>query len=114
MFPLAEDKNLHPFATDYDDIKRRFAWQIPEFYNIGVDVCDKWALSEPGRLALISISESGAVENVTFGALRERSNATANLLEAHGAGQGDRIGVLLAQSPETAYTHIATLKMRTS
>jgi acetyl-CoA synthetase len=100
-----------PFGTAYDDIRGRFAWQIPEFYNIGVDVCDKWALSEPGRLALISISECGAVENVTFGALRERSNATANLLESHGTGQGDRIGVLLPQSPETAYTHIAAFKM---
>src|SRR5262249_31759582 len=63
------------------------------------------------RTALIAISEDGAAETVTFGALRTLSNATAHLLEAHGAGQGDRIGILLPQSAETAYSHIAVFKM---
>ncbi len=100
-----------PSGATYEEIRDRFVWRIPEFYNIGSDVCDKWAAAEPKRLALIAVAEDGAVETVTFGALRERSNATANLLEAHGAGQGDRIGVLLPQSPETAYAHIAAFKM---
>jgi acetyl-CoA synthetase len=100
-----------PSGTTYEDVCDRFAWQIPQFYNIGTDVCDKWAISDPGRIALISIAGDGEVETVTFGALRERSNATANLLEAHGVAAGDRIGVLLPQSPETAYAHIAAFKM---
>ena len=27
----------------YDEVCNNFRWDIPEFYNIGVDVCDKWA-----------------------------------------------------------------------
>lgn len=100
-----------PQGTTYDEIQDRFSWRIPEFYNIGVDVCDKWALAEPKRVALISISETGALETVTFGLLRDRSNATANLLRSTEVGEGDRIGVLLPQSPETAYAHIAAFKM---
>jgi acetyl-CoA synthetase len=100
-----------PSGASYEDIRDRFVWQVPEFYNIGTDVCDKWALTEPERIALIAISEDGSAEAITFGALRSLSNATANLLEAHGAGQGDRIGILLPQSAETAYAHIAVFKM---
>src|SRR3712207_7436893 len=33
---------LNP-APDYDTLVRQFRWQIPERYNIGVDVCDRWA-----------------------------------------------------------------------
>jgi acetyl-CoA synthetase len=95
----------------YEEIRDRFVWRIPEFYNIGTDVCDKWAEVDPNRIALITISAGGSVETVTFGRLRDLSNATANLLETHGVGQGDRAGVLLPQSSETAYAHIALFKM---
>ncbi len=27
----------------YEEVYGSFRWQIPEFYNIGVDVSDKWA-----------------------------------------------------------------------
>ncbi|MGO9173067.1 MAG: AMP-binding protein [Rhodomicrobium sp.] len=100
-----------PSGATYEEIQERFVWQVPEFYNIGADVCDRWARAEPERTALIAISEAGLAETVTFGALRDRSNATANLLETHGIGQGDRVGVLLPQSAETAYCHIAAFKM---
>ena len=41
-------------GKSYDEVRRRFRWRIPARYNIGVDVCDKWA-DEPGRTALISM-----------------------------------------------------------
>src|SRR5262249_40605524 len=100
-----------PSGAAYEDIRDRFVWQVPEFYNIGTDVRDKWALIEPERTALTAISEDGTAEELTFGALRSLSNATANLLEANGAQRGDRIGILLPQSAETAYAHIAVFKM---
>ena len=40
-------------GKDYKELADQFKWYIPEFYNIGVDVCDKWADSDPNRLALI-------------------------------------------------------------
>src|SRR5271165_1510507 len=76
-----------PSGSTYEDVANRFAWQIPEYYNIGSDVSDKWAAAQPNRAALTAISEDGTAEIVSFGALRDRSNATANLLEAHGLGQ---------------------------
>jgi acetyl-CoA synthetase len=99
-----------PPASTYDELRSRFRWDIPEFYNIGVDVCDRWAAAEPDRLALI---DAGAESDrrYTFGLLRDLSNQTANLLAAHGVGRGDRVGILLPQTPETAYAHIAAYKL---
>lgn len=94
----------------YEDIASDFRWNIPEHYNIGVDVCDKWALREPDRLALIHIARDGGVRRYSFGQMRALSNRMANLLHAHGAAQGDRIGILLPQAPETAFSHVAAYK----
>jgi len=42
---------LRPGKT-YDEVYNSFHWEIPDFYNIGVDICDKSA-HQRYRLALI-------------------------------------------------------------
>lgn len=98
-------------ADTYPQLRERFAWQIPERYNMGVDVCDKWAAREPDRLALIHAAADGSVDEYTFGRLRDCSNRLANVLRAQGVERGDRVAILLPQCPETAYGHIAVHKL---
>jgi acetyl-CoA synthetase len=100
---------LRPGKT-YDEVYNAFQWEIPEYYNIGVDICDKWA-QQHDRLALIYESEKGRVEKYTFQNLKRLSNQLANGLQASGIGQGDRFGILLPQCPETAICHIAVYKI---
>ena len=100
-----------PGATDYDDLRQSFSWAIPEFYNIGEDVCDKWAASRPESLALSFVDDTGAVLDVSFGELRDQSNRLANHLAAAGVERGDRVAILLGQAPETALGHIAIYKI---
>jgi acetyl-CoA synthetase len=97
-------------GKSYDDVYHSFKWKIPEYYNMGVDVCDKHA-HQQSRLALIYENESGQLEKYTFWQLRRLSNQFANTLEAFGIGAGDRIGVLLPQCPETGIAHIAAYKI---
>ena len=73
-----------PAASDYDALCRAFRWQVPAQYNIGVDVCDRWAKAEPGRIALFHVNAHGAVEEISYGELRENSNRLANALAGHG------------------------------
>jgi acetyl-CoA synthetase len=100
-----------PRVKDYDSLYRQFRWQVPARYNIGVDVCDRWAEKEPDRLAILHVRTDGRYEQITYGWLRETSNRLANALRAHGVARGDRVAVLLPQSPEVAAIHIAIYKL---
>jgi acetyl-CoA synthetase len=96
-------------GANYEEIYNSFKWEIPEFYNIGVDICDKWA-HQRYRLALIYQDEKGQVEQYTFWDLRRLSNKFANGLKEYGIVRGDRVGILLPQSPEVGISHIAIYK----
>ena len=98
-------------AATYEDLVRDFGWSIPERYNIGIDVCDKWAATKPLADALLYLDEHGLISRVSFGELSARSNQLANALRAAGVARGDRVGILLPQAPETAYAHIAVYKL---
>ena len=99
-----------PSASSYEDLRARFRWQVPARYNIGVDVCDKWA-DGGDRLALIYRQADGGETRYSFLDLKRLSNRLANVLAAKGVGPGDRVGVLLPQAPETAIAHIAIYKL---
>jgi acetyl-CoA synthetase len=99
-----------PPASDYDAVVRHFRWPRPAIYNIGVEVCDRWADRDPARVALINVDRSGRCEEISYGALRETSNRLANALVAFGIKRGDRVAILLPQGPEVAAIHIAIYK----
>ncbi len=94
-------------GQSYAQLVDQFRWQIPGRYNIGVDVCDR---QQADGLALIHLHANGLVEEYRFGQLKRLSNKLANVLVGHGLREGDRVGVLLPQAPETAVTHIAAYK----
>ena len=99
-----------PAGRTYEEICQSFKWEIPKYYNIGVDICDKWA-RQPTRLALIYENPDRGVERYTFRDLAKLSNRFANGLVAHGVKRGDRVALLLPQCPETAISHIAVYKI---
>jgi acetyl-CoA synthetase len=99
-----------PQIHDYKKLCAAFRWQIPARYNIGIDACDKWALKEPDRIAII-VRQPKGFETVSYGRLMEDSNRLANALQANGIKRGDRIAIILPQSPETAIAHFAAYKL---
>ncbi len=92
------------------ETRARFAWDIPQYYNIGVDICDKHADVNPDKCAIIDIGNNGLATEYSFGTLRDQSNRLANALAQTNLA-GDRIAVLLPQCFETAVAHIASAKM---
>ena len=97
-------------AKTYDQLKRDFVWNVPRQYNIGVDICDKWA-DGSAKLALVYETGSGQIQRYSFDELQSLANRTANLLGAKGVRRGDRVAILLPQQAETAFCHIAIYKM---
>src|SRR5215204_326604 len=100
-----------PDIRDYDALYRCFRWQVPARYNIGTDVCDRWAAQDPNRLAILNVHPDGRTDEISYGWLKETSDRLANVLGAYGIVRGDRVAILLPQMPETAASHIATYKL---
>lgn len=96
---------------DYDIAARDFRWELPARYNIGVDVCDVWARREPDRLAILRRLPGGGSERVSYGALREASDRFALALKRLGIRKGDRVAILLPQSPAVVIAHLAVAKL---
>jgi acetyl-CoA synthetase len=61
-----------PPASTFDELRSRFRWDIPEFYNIDVDVCDRWAAADRTGWRLIDAGAEGD-RRYTFGQLRDLS-----------------------------------------
>jgi acetyl-CoA synthetase len=100
-----------PNLDTYDAVYRAFRWQVPARINIGVDVCDRWAAIDPGRLAILHVKPDGQSDEISFGRLRETSNRLANVLAAHGIKRGDRVAIFMPQAPEVAAAHVAIYKL---
>ena len=103
-------------TDNYQSLKTGFEWDIPDHYNIGVDVCDRWAARDPERTAIVDLGAGDDVAEVSFTQLSALSNRLAQALSVRGITRPkgrypDRVGVLLAQSTQTAASHIAVLKM---
>ncbi len=100
-----------PATRDYTALYRSFRWQVPARYNIGIDACDRWAETDPGRTAILNVRADGGIEEMSYGDLRETSNRLANVLAAHGIAPGDRVAILLPQAPAVAAAHMAIYKL---
>ncbi|MCC7275635.1 MAG: AMP-binding protein, partial [Alphaproteobacteria bacterium] len=96
-------------GASYAAVRDRFAWRIPQAYNIGADVVDRHA-AVGNAPALVFEDEAGSVRRLGFRDVAEASNRFANALVAMGLGRGDRLGILLSQGPETAIAHVAAYK----
>ena len=95
----------------YEDASPDFAWTIPETFNFGVDVVDRWAAFDPSRAALIWCDHQGAERRFSFDDIRRLTSRLANALRARGVRQGDRIIVMLPRIPEWQMSLVALAKL---
>ncbi|MBK8957602.1 MAG: AMP-binding protein [Proteobacteria bacterium] len=93
----------------YDEVYQSFQWNIPEFYNIADDVCDRWA-GDASRIALVYEDENKEVQRFSYADIQRHANRFANTLVGLGLTRGDRVTLLLAQDPEAAIGHVACWK----
>ncbi|MET1415899.1 AMP-binding protein [Roseibium sp. HPY-6] len=98
-------------TSDYATLIDRFRWSLPPVYNIAAAVSDCWAQKDPHRLAIRHVLPNGASQDWTHLRLNQAANRCANALAALGVGSGDRVALLLPQSPQTAIAHIAAYKI---
>ncbi len=95
---------------DYQSTYDRFVWEIPVQYNIAQECCERHLPGKADAPALLEWREGQSPIVTTFGQLAERSNRLANLLANLGLTTGERIGIILPQSVDTAAAHLAIYK----
>jgi acetyl-CoA synthetase len=93
----------------YEEVRKAFAWHIPQRFNIADAICDRHL--GLGREALIYERPDGSVDRYSFERLQQLSSRLANAFAAQGIARGDRVGILLPQCPETLIAHLALYRL---
>jgi len=102
---------LVPARDSWSAMRRDFRWPRPALYNIAEQACERWARAQPDRLALTYLRPDGELRDYSYIQLSRASSRLANAFAARGVKRGDRVAVLLPQTPETVLTHLAAYKL---
>ena len=103
--------DLAPNMVNYEETFRDFQLEVPEFYNFGFDVVDRWA-EDRTKLALISVDPTGEqIQQHTFWDLKVQSNRFANVLRGLGVEKGDRVLVMLPRVPQWYVVLLGLIKI---
>ena len=96
----------------YNDVYKKWKWNVPEYYNFAFDVVDKWAEADKTKLALVSILKDGeSAKFDTFYELMVQSNKVANLLLKLGFKKGDKVLFISDSVPEWYYCMLGMFKL---
>ncbi|PCG86639.1 AMP-dependent synthetase [Streptomyces sp. WZ.A104] len=96
---------------DYETAYAGFRWPRTDRFNWALDWFDVIAENND-RTALHIVEEDGRRTEVSFAAMSERSDRTANWLTEQGVREGDRILVMLGNQVELWESALAAMKLR--
>ncbi len=104
-------KDVATNMPDYESAYQNDRLEVPEFFNFGFDVVDKWA-EDRTKLALISVDPTGEnVQHHSFWDLKILSNKYANALRDRGVKKGDRVFIMLPRIPEWYVVMLGLMKL---
>ena len=91
--------DLEAVNRDYRATREHFRIDVPERFNLGFDVVDRWAATAD-KAAILAVSRDGETATpIAFSALSERTNRFANALMTLGAAPGDFACVVIGRVP---------------
>ncbi|MQG32981.1 MAG: AMP-binding protein, partial [SAR202 cluster bacterium] len=103
--------DVTPNMPDYEKGLQDHHLDVPEFFNFGFDIVDKWA-DDRTKLALLSVDPSGEnAQHHTFRDLKILSNKFANVLRGRGIKKGDRVFIMLPQIAEWYVAMLGLMKL---
>ena len=104
-------KTAVPNMQDYEAAYRNASLEVPQYFNFGFDVIDKWA-EDRTKLALISVDSTGeTAQQHAFWDLKMQSDRFANVLRDMDVGKGDRVFIMLPRIPEWYISMLGMMKL---
>ncbi len=94
----------------YEHFHPNFDWAVPDHFNFGVDVVDRFASERDGP-ALIAENAIGEIRRYMFSDIARVTDTLGAALRQHGVGKGDCVIVMLPRIPEWQIAMVAALKI---
>ena len=95
----------------YDDFKKNFEFKIPENFNFGFDIVDRYAKEDPEKIALVWCNDNDEEEIFTFTDMKNYSNKVANFFKSIGIKKGDAVMLTLKNRYEFWFSMMALHKI---
>ncbi len=97
---------------DYEKEYKSWKWNIPEDYNIGIDVVDKHTkTNKKNKVALYWENEEEETDKFTFLEMKNLTNKFGNALRNLGFKKGDRFLIRLPNLPEFQISFLGGVKI---
>ena len=104
-------KTVVPNMQDYEAAYRDARLEVPQYFNFGFDVVDRWA-EDRTKLALISVDSTGEkAQQHTFWDLKMQSNRFVNVLRSMDVAKGDRVFIMLPRIPDWYIAMLGIMKL---
>jgi acyl-coenzyme A synthetase/AMP-(fatty) acid ligase len=104
-------KTVVPNMQDYEAAYRDARLEVPQYFNFGFDVVDRWA-EDRTKLALISVDSTGEeTRQHTFWDLKMQSNRFVNVLRSMDVAKGDRVFIMLPRIPDWYIAMLGMMKL---
>lgn len=95
----------------YHDFMKNFKVKVPENFNFGYDVVDRWAEREPDKEALLWTNDKGETRHFSFADMKRESDKTAAFFQELGIGKGDRVMLILKRHYQFWFSIVALHKL---
>ena len=95
----------------YDDFMKNFKVNVPDNFNFGYDVVDRWAEVEPDKKALLWTNDQGEKIQFTFADIKRESDKTASFFASLGIGRGDMVMLILKRHYQFWFSIVALHKL---
>lgn len=97
--------------SSYEDFMQNFKINVPEDFNFGYDIIDRYAKEMPEKEAILWVNDHGEQKHVTYRAFKNISDQCAAFLQGIGIKKGDRVMLILKRRVEWWYTMVALHKL---
>jgi len=100
---------LEQQLASYRSQVETFRWDVPEAFNFGRNVVDRYA-ADPTRPALLWRDSAGRERRLSFADVAAASNRFAHVLRSLGVAPGEPVIVMLPRIPEWQIVTVGALK----